>query len=129
PMQTQQQQRRFPPDLVQALGNEEEVQIEPRSGHPVTIWIVVVDDLVYVRSYKGTGGRWYQTVRSNREGVLHVDGRQIPFRATLLDDAHTIERVSEVYQRKYAAKWPKEAADMLRQEILPTTVRLEPLEA
>jgi hypothetical protein len=34
--------------------------------------------------------------------------------------------VSEACRRKYEHKWPKETAEMLRDEVLPTTLRLEP---
>jgi hypothetical protein len=122
----------FPPAIVKLLDQTDEVQIEPRStdGHPsgpVTVWIVALDSRdVYVRSYRGPSGRWYQSLLREPYGVLHVDGRDIPFHAVLVDDAETIARVSEAYQRKYGRKWPTETAEMLRDEVLPTTLRLEP---
>jgi hypothetical protein len=119
-------------DVLQTLNAAEEVQIEPRSvdgrsGQPVTIWVVVVDGDVYVRSYKGPQGRWYQALLTHPEGVLHADGLEIPFRAVKVEDAQTIARVSEAYRRKYERLWPKETADMLRTEVVRTTLRLEPV--
>jgi hypothetical protein len=59
--------------------------------------------------------------------VLHADGQAIPFRAIKVEDAQTIARVSDSYRRKYERLWPSETADMLRDEVLPTTMKLEPL--
>jgi hypothetical protein len=70
----------FSPDVLQTLNAAGEVQIEPRSvdgrsGQLVTIWVIVVDGDVYVRSYKGPQGRWYQALLARPEGVLHADGQ------------------------------------------------------
>ena len=131
-MQARAEQRQFSPDALRTLNAAEEVQIEPRSvdgrsGQPVTIWVIVVDGDVYVRSYKGPQGRWYQSLLTRPDGVLHADGQAIPFRAIKVEDAQTIARVSEAYRRKYERLWPSETADMLRDEVLPTTLKLEPL--
>jgi hypothetical protein len=61
------------------------------------------------------------------EGVLHVGSRTIPFRAVSVREPQTIARVSEAYRRKYEQLWPTETAEMLRDEVLPTTLKLEPL--
>ena len=126
-------ERRFPPDVVAALNLTDEVQIEPRSpggqaGQPVTIWVVVLDGRdVYVRSYRGPRGRWYQALMQHAYGVLHVDEREVPFHTVHVDDPQTIARVSEAYRHKYEAKWPTETAEMLRDEVLSTTLKLEPV--
>jgi hypothetical protein len=126
------QQRHFAPEVLELLRSTEEVQIEPRSPDgkhhvPTTIWVVVVDDNVYVRSYRGPAGRWYQALLAHPEGVLHVGEREIPFRAVRVEDPQTIAQVSEAYRRKYERSWPNETDEMLREEVLPTTLRLEPV--
>jgi hypothetical protein len=59
--------------------------------------------------------------------VLHADGREIPFRAIKVEDAHRVAGVSEAYRRKYERAWPTETPEMLRDEVVPTTLKLEPL--
>jgi hypothetical protein len=123
--------QRFSDEILALIGQAEEVHIEPRSADgqhvgPVTIWVVVVDGDVYVRSYRGPNGRWYQALLRHPAGVLHVNGRDVPFRAVRVEDQAEIARVSETYRRKYERKWPRETAEMLRDEVLPTTLRLEP---
>jgi hypothetical protein len=131
-MHTQQGQRGFAPDVLQTLNQTQEVQIEPRSpdgrpGQPVTIWVVVTDGDVFVRSYKGSQGHWYQAMLDHPEGALHVGNREIPFRATRVSDPATIALVSQAYRAKYEQSWPTETAEMLRAEVLPMTLKLEPL--
>jgi hypothetical protein len=118
----------FASDILATLDQTDEVQIRPRlADRPVTIWVVVLDGQdVYVRSYRGLKGRWFQALLNEPHGVLLVGRREIPVRAVPVDDAQTIARVSEAYQRKYGHRWPTETDEMLRHEVLATTLRLEP---
>ena len=54
-----------------------EIDIETSRGdgapvHRTTIWIVVVGDVVYVRSVRGPAGRWYRELVANPVGAVHV---------------------------------------------------------
>jgi len=125
---------RFSPDVVALLDQTDEVRIEPPSAdgqpmQPVIIWVVVLDGRdVYVRSYRGVKGRWYQQLlkQPQHRGRLHVDQRAIPVRAVHIDDPEIIARVSDAFRKKYESKWPQETAEMLRDDVLPTTLRLDP---
>jgi hypothetical protein len=124
--------QRFAPDVLEILGRSDEVQIEPsgegQASKPVTIWVVVADGQVYVRSYRGEKGRWYQTLLRQPQGVLHVGRVRIPFRAERVADPGNLAKVNEAYQRKYGQKWPKETSEMLLEAVIPTTLRLVPIE-
>ena len=125
---------RFSPDVVALLDQTDEVRIEPPSAdgqpmQPVIIWVVVLDGRdVYVRSYRGVKGRWYQQLlkQPQHRGRLHVDQRAIPVRAVHIDDPEIIARVSDAFRKKYESKWPQETAEMVRDDVLPTTLRLDP---
>jgi len=105
-----------------------EVDIETRSPegtvHRVTIWIVVVEGVPYVRSVRGSKGRWYRELTARNEGALHVGSRRVPVRPASIRSAETIDEVSAALWRKY----PKSASlfSMLRLVTLETTLRLEP---
>ena len=119
----------FDAALVSLLTEEEEVEIDTRAAPErpssrLIIWIVVVDGQAYVRSVRGPAGRWYRNLRSNPLGTLHVRGQAIPVRAIPVTDAATIARVSEEYLLKYATS--PYASPMVRDEVLSTTLRLEP---
>ena len=105
-----------------------EVDIETRSAdgevHRTTIWPVVDGGDVYVRSLKGSAGRWYQEVTAGPDSVLLVEGEAVPVRAVPAPDVESIGRANAGYERKYADS--PYLGTMIREEILSTTLRLEP---
>jgi hypothetical protein len=119
----------FPDLLVQRMDGAKEVDIETRSTegtvHKVTIWIVVVDGVPYVRSVRGKKGRWYRELTATSEGALHVGTRRVPVRSTAVHAPETIDEVSAALWRKYAKN--SSLFSMLRLATLHTTLRLDPL--
>lgn len=90
-----------------------------------TIWAVVEDGEVLVRSWKGDRGYWYQAVMDRPGDVaLVVDGERLPVRAVVADDAESIARCSRGLSAKY--KGDPSTPSMLLPHVLNTTVRLEP---
>lgn len=122
--------KQFGADVLRTLEETEEVQIETaaddRRRHRTTIWLVVDDGMLYVRSVRGPAGRWYRELTAHPDGVLHAAGLRLPVHAVAAADPATVGAVSEAYRRKYERKWPRETASMLREPTLPTTLRLEP---
>ena len=121
----------FDPDTLGLWQTTPEVQIETTRGngapvHRTVIWIVVDGDTAYVRSVRGTAGRWYQEVTANPHGAGHAGGRRVAVEAQAATDAATVARVSDLLRQKYQSRWPRETASMLREEVLPTTLRLSP---
>ena len=115
-------------DWPKALEAAEEIAIETRRAadapvHRTTIWPVVEEGEVYVRSLRGDSGRWYRDIIANPDAVVHVAGESIPVRAVHAPDAQSVGRASAGLQRKYADSPYLES--MLVDEILETTVRLE----
>ncbi len=123
--------KHFAPDVRNRLAQAQEIQIETRRrdanapAHRTTIWVVVVGDAVYVRSVRGVTGRWYQEIKANPVAAVHVDGQRIPVQAMPVTDDATIKQVSDAYRQKYRND-PSSLASMVRDEILPTTLRVEP---
>ena len=114
------------PDQIEAA---REVDIETRRAddapaHRTTIWAVVEDGDVYVRSWRGGASRWFREITANPVAVLHVGGEAIPVRATAATDPDSVERASAGYRRKYADS--SVVGSMVRDEIRETTLRLEP---
>ena len=121
----------FDPDTLQTLDRADEVDIETSRGegapvHRVIIWIVVDGDTVYVRSVRGPAGRWYRELSANPKGAIHVGGRRIPIESEPATDAASVSRVTDALRRKYEQRSPGPLASMLRQPVLPTTMRLKP---
>ena len=118
-------------DVLWKLAESDEVQIETRRDaksplHRTTIWIVPTNDGVYIRSYKGRKGRWYQEAVANPQVTIRVGRRKLAARAEAERTPAEIRAVSAGYREKYGERWPDETQPMLRRSVLPTTLRLAP---
>jgi hypothetical protein len=116
----------FDPDTLRELRDVRELRIRT-AKHPktaVVIWITVADDEVFVRSWLGAKGRWYRDLAASSPATLEFAGRRIEVRAFPASDTASITRASAEFLRKYEPS--PHAREMVRAEILPTTLRLEP---
>ncbi len=117
------------PAQLETLDAAREVRIETRRGNrafQTIIWIVVAGDEVYVRSVRAGEGAWYRRALSDSNVVIHVDDKQIPFRAVHVFDEETIDRVSVALRAKYPPGGSLQR--MTRSEVLDTTLRLDPVD-
>jgi hypothetical protein len=119
-------------ELLWKLAESDEVEIETRRDaksplHRTTIWIVPTEYGVYVRSYKGKKGRWYQEALVNPLVAIRVGRRKVAARAEPVRNPAIIRAVNAGYRKKYGERWPEETKDMLKRSLLPTTLRLTPL--
>ena len=116
----------FDADTLRELSDVQEVRIrtEKRPKTAVVIWIVVADDEVFVRSWLGDRGRWYRDLAAGGPATLEFAGRRIEVLALPANDAASIARASAEFLRKYQPS--SQAGEMVRSEILSTTLRLEP---
>jgi hypothetical protein len=114
-------------DWPSDLETVEEIDVETRDAdgdvHRTTVWAVVDGEDVYVRSLRGSAGRWYQELMAGPDAVIHVEGEAVPIHAVPAPDVESIGRANAGYQRKYADS--PYLGTMTREEILGTTVRLE----
>jgi hypothetical protein len=117
---------KFDADTLGELHDLREVSIRTEK-HPdsaVIIWVVVADDEVFVRSVRGSKGRWYRDLATGGSATLEFAGRRLVVQAVPVSDADSIARVSSEYLRKYETS--PYAQSVVRAEVLPTTLRLEP---
>lgn len=117
---------KFDADTLRRLRDLKEVAIRTEK-HPksaVVIWTVVADGEVFVRSVQGAKGQWYRDLAAGGAATLEFAGRRLPVSAIPAGDAETIAQVSREYLRKYEPS--PYARSMVRDEVLPTTLRLEP---
>jgi hypothetical protein len=116
----------FDADTLGVLRDIREVGIrtgkQPRSA--VVIWIVVADDEVFVRSFRGSKGRWYRGLAAGGRATLEASGRELAVAAIPATDPATIQRVSQEFLEKYRSSPYAQA--MVQVDTLPTTLRLEP---
>ncbi|CAN5571912.1 DUF2255 family protein [soil metagenome] len=120
---------RFDADVLKLLEAEREVDIETTlpddRAQRTTIWVVISDGDVFVRSWRGARARWYQAaVDRPAEVALWVAGRRLLVVAILATDGESVARCSAALAEKYAGD--PSTPSMVRPEILGTTMRLEP---
>ena len=97
---------KFDADTLGELREFREVSIRTEK-HPesaVVIWVVVADDEVFVRSVRGSEGRWYRDLATGGPATLQFAGRRLGVQALPASDAHSIARASREYLRKYQPK-------------------------
>ena len=100
------------------------IRTERHPKSPIVIWVVVADGEVFVRSWLGVRGRWYKDLAQGGLATLEFDGRRVPVQAIPAGNPDAIARTSREILKKYAKS--SHAQEMVRGEILETTLRLEP---
>ena len=115
----------------EAIAAAQEVRIETRSAsgevHKTIIWTAEHDGVLYVRSYLGPRGRWYREAVANPDVAILVNRRRIEARAVPATDPTSVEACSAGLTAKYPRSQSLRA--MLVDDVLPTTMRLEPASA
>jgi hypothetical protein len=118
----------FSAEDLALLDRSEEVEIETQApdkpARRTIIWVVVDDDEVYVRTYRGAGSRWFRDIATNPAVAIHAGGKRLPATAIPATDPDAIERTSAGFLRKYATDPAAKA--MVKPDVLDTTLRLEP---
>jgi hypothetical protein len=119
----------FPPADLAVLSESEEVEIETRVApdapvHRTIIWVMTDGPDAFVRSVRGSRGRWYREAIANPEVAVHAAGRRLPARAVPASDPHSIERTKKGLRDKYEGI--AGYREMLEPDVLDTTLRLEP---
>jgi hypothetical protein len=117
---------KFDADTLRELRDFKEVAIrtEKHPGTAVVIWVVVADDEVFVRSVRGSKGRWYRDLATGGSAMLQFAGRRLEVQALPAIEADPIARASHEFLRKYQTS--PYAQSIVRAEVLATTLRLEP---
>ncbi len=92
---------------------------------PVTIWVVRVDDGVYVRAYKGRTSPWFRGVQSLHQGQMRAGGvaKEIDFIEET--DANINDQIDTAYLTKYR-RYPTHVAPMVTAEARAATIKLVP---
>ncbi len=70
-------------------------------GTPTWIWVVEVDDKLFVRAYNGTNSRWYKSAIAQKAGKIEAAEmvKQVRFEPV---KGPINEKIDEAYREKYA---------------------------
>jgi len=118
----------FDRDILELLAASPEIRIETRRAdgpaHSAIIWVVVDGEDVFVRSWLGKRARWFREAVANPAVTIVAGDRRLPASAVHATDADSVRRCSDGFLTKYRKS--KSAQSMVAEDILDTTLRLEP---
>ena len=115
------------PEQLRAIGAADELDIaafrpDGTLRSYTTIWVVRVGDGLYVRSFRGQDGVWYQAVQRRPEGRVRGG---VEHDATFEHPADADEdAIDAAYRSKYARYGPSYLDPMLAPGARGTTLRL-----
>ncbi len=123
-------ENKWTPTELARWGDSEEIRISTRRDDGtlrafVPIWIVATDANLYVRSYRGPDGAWYQHTRRNPEGRIRAGGadRDVSF---VEPGPGVREAIDTAYRTKYARYGDSYLRPMLADSAVAATLRLDP---
>ena len=116
---------------LKKIGNAEELRIATlrRDGtlrKPVIIWVVRVDDDLYVRCVNGREGAWFRGVLTRHEGRIRAGRveKNVKFVEETNPDINT--KIDEAYLTKYQ-RYPQWVTPMVTPDVRAATIKLVPL--
>ena len=94
----------------------------------IGLWVVVVEDRVFVRSWGVLPNGWYQAFRKEPRGTVQIGDQEIPIRAVPTRSERLQEAVDRTYQEKYNTPGALQyVRDLRRAKSKATTTELVPL--
>jgi len=120
---------RFSDKLLKDLSASSILRIRAGSGEHrfIGIWVVVVKDRVFVRSWSVKPEGWYETFRKEPRGAIQVSGDEIAVRAVHIRSDGIRNAIDRAYLEKYNTKRSlKYAKDLGSRKSRATTIELLP---
>lgn len=122
----------FSEDLLAVLREGKYLRIRAGNGPHrfIGIWVVVVDDRVFIRSWSVKPTGWYKTFLKEPEGAIQVKGEEIRVRAVRATSKKLRDAIDRAYLEKYSTPGSlKYARDLGSAKSQATTIELIPLSA
>lgn len=117
-------------DELKKIGTAEELKIASlrRDGtlrKPVIIWVVRLDDDLYVRSVNGRTGAWFRGTQVRHEGRIWAGGVEKDVTFVEENDPGINDKIDAAYLSKYR-RYPQYVAPMVTPEVRAATIKLVP---
>ena len=119
---------RFPADVVAVLRDGKGLKIRAGTTHRfIGIWVVVVENRVFVRSWSVKTRGWYRAFLTDPRGFIQVSHHTMPVRAVRTRSGRLRDAVDRAYLEKYATPGAlKYAKDLGSPKSRATTIELRP---
>jgi hypothetical protein len=112
-----------------AVGEAEELEIAPARAdgslrRATPVWVVRIDDDLYVRSYRGHNGSWFRAARQSHQGEINAGGVRKRVRFAENNDAQTADAIDEAYRAKYQRYGARYVDPMVSADARAATLQL-----
>ena len=95
----------FADDQLEALRKAKILGVRSGTVHRYTgVWVVVVDDRVFVRSWNDKPTGWFRAFKNEPTGTIQVGDVEIPVRSKPVRSARIRNAVTVAYAEKYPTK-------------------------
>jgi hypothetical protein len=95
----------FPDDVVEALRKAKIIGVRSGTAHRYTgVWVVVVDDRVFVRSWNDKATGWFRAFKNDPKGTIQLGDLEIPVKGKPVRSARVRDAVTAAYAEKYPTK-------------------------
>lgn len=103
---------KFKAEIVEVARAAKIAGVRAGSEHRYTgVWIVVVDDRLFVRSWNDKSNGWFRAFLNEPRGMLQLGTLEVPVRAKPVRSSRTRDAVTQAYGEKYntkaSQKWVK----------------------
>ena len=90
---------------VEAIRNAKILGVRAGTEHRYTgVWVVVVEDRVFVRSWNDKPTGWFRAFKNQSSGTIQVGKLEIPVRAKVPRSARIRDAVTLAFAEKYNTK-------------------------
>lgn len=115
---------------LKGIGSADELRIAPRKRdgslrRPIPIWVVRVDDDLYVRSFRGRQGAWFGVARHSGQGHINAGGVDKEVEFVEESDPPVLDRVDRAYEEKYGRYSRTYVDPMVGSDARQATLRLQ----
>jgi len=117
-------------DELNKIGESEELRIaslrhDGTLRKPVIIWVVRLDNDLYVRCVNGREGAWFRGVLTRQEGRIWAGGVEKDVTFVEESDLALNKRINEAYLAKYG-RYPQYVAPMVTPKVQAATIKVVP---
>jgi hypothetical protein len=122
--------KRFPHEILAVIRESRSLRLRAGNGTHrfIGIWVVVVKDRVFIRSWSVKANGWYRTFLKEPRGAIQVSDYGIAVRAVPAKSERLRNAVDRAYLDKYGTPGAlKYAKDLAQPKSRATTIELVPL--
>jgi hypothetical protein len=118
----------FADDIIDAVRKAKIMGVRAGTEHRYTgVWVVVVDNRVFVRSWSDKPTGWFRAFGKQPSGTIQVGELEIPVRAKQVRSARIRDAVTAAFAEKYNTKGSRKWVEGFAEpERLVTTLEFVP---